>query len=132
MVSRRSRSSPLTFRSSAAAAHCIAQRRKPAEECMLIFFMTNHQQLGVRRTSGSWFGHKGIRQPTILRRQTMDLSAVWTKQTDRKLLYMRQAFQVGIDAADDVAAGIRTGKNKRTHGTVYCAANTAILHRGCL
>lgn len=97
---------------------------------MLIFIMTNHQQLGVRRTSGrsSWFSHKGIRQPTILRRQTMDLSTVRTKQTDRKLLYVRQTFPIGVDAADDVAAGIRTGKNKRTHRTIYCAVNTAILH----
>jgi hypothetical protein len=99
---------------------------------MLIFFMTNHQQLGVRGTSGSWFGHKGIRQPTILRRQAMDLSTVRTKQTDRELLYVRQAFQIGIDTANDIAAGIGTGKDKRTHWTIYCSTNTAILHRVCL
>jgi hypothetical protein len=35
----------------------------------------------------------------------MDLSAVRTEQADGELLDVREAFQIGVDATDDIAAG---------------------------
>ena len=39
------------------------------------------------------------------------------------MLDMGQAFQIGIDAADDIAAGLGTGEDESTH-------NHRLTHRG--
>lgn len=63
--------------------------------------------------------HRGLAQLAVSRRKPMNLSAMRTEQADRKLLNVRQAFQVGIDAADDIATGKRTRENQRTHLTIF-------------
>ena len=62
---------------------------------------------------------QAIRQAAVLRCEAMDLSAVRAEQADGKLLNVREAFHIRMDAADDVAAGRRTSENKSTHGTIY-------------
>ena len=47
----------------------------------------------------------------------MNLSAVRAEQADGKLADVREAFQIGIDAADDVATGRGTCEDQRAHQT---------------
>ena len=94
----------------------MAQRRRPDEECMSIMATSMASQ--TRGVARFWLGQQRIiGQPAIFRDKAMDLSAVRAEQADRKLPDVRQTLHVGMDAADDIAAGGWTGEDQRTHRT---------------
>ena len=65
-----------------------------------------------------WLGQQRIiGQPAVLRDKAMDLSAIRAEQADGKLPDVREALQIGMDAADDIATGGWTGEDQRTHRT---------------
>jgi hypothetical protein len=58
-----------------------------------------------------------VGQPAVLGDKAMHLSAVRAEQADGKLPDMREALQIGMDAADDIATGGGAREDESTHRT---------------